>query len=128
MKNPLHLLFVLSFFILPIHAHAQPAENPGETNTYMVFFSFTEQGLRDIRDLPRVEEAKEIVRNLGGEVKAFYGILGATIADTMFILEAPDDETVATMVLTIASRGNVRTETHRLFTEEEYGGIIMGIP
>jgi uncharacterized protein with GYD domain len=64
---------------------------------------------------------------MGGEMKAFYGILGSQF-DTMFILEAPDDETVAKIVLSIASGGNFRTETHRLFTEDEYRKIISALP
>lgn len=41
-------------------------------------------------------------------MKAFCGILGSQF-ETMFILEAPDDETVAKMVLAIAAGGGVRT-------------------
>ena len=47
--------------------------------------------------------------------------------DTMIILEAPDDETVAKAALSISSLGNVRTDTHRAFIEDEYNKIIAGL-
>ncbi|WP_242334149.1 MULTISPECIES: GYD domain-containing protein [Anaeromyxobacter] len=96
--------------------------------SYLMQFSFTAQGIQQIKDSPaRVEAAKQTVRAMGGEVREFYAILGSA-HDTLFILEAPDDAAVARMVLAIGSRGYVRTETHRLFTEEEYGKVIRSLP
>jgi hypothetical protein len=43
-------------------------------------------------------------------------------------LSLTDDETVAKLALTIASRGNTRTETLRAFTEEEYWRIVAELP
>jgi uncharacterized protein with GYD domain len=51
-------------------------------------------------------------------------LLGITGYDTLFIVEAPDDETVAGAVLAIGSKGNVRTTTVRAFTEKEYKKIV----
>jgi uncharacterized protein with GYD domain len=97
--------------------------------SYLVLFGFTAQGIQRIKDSPaRVDAAKQTVRSLGGEVKAFYGILGDRQSDTMFIVEAPDDEAIARMVLAIADQGNVRTETHRLFTEDEFRKVIRSLP
>jgi uncharacterized protein with GYD domain len=97
-------------------------------SAYLILFGFTSQGIAKIKESPaRVEAAKEIVRSLGGEVRAFYGIQGST-HDTMFILEAPDDESAAKMALMIGAQGNVRTETHRLFSEDEYKKLIRSLP
>ncbi len=96
--------------------------------SYLIQFTFTQKGVEKIKESPeRVAAAKETVRNFGGEVKAFYGILGSQY-DTMFIVEAPDDQAVAKMVLAIAVPGNVRTRTNRLFSEEEYKSIISSLP
>ena len=96
--------------------------------TYVMTFSFTQQGIQQIKDSPRrVEAAKKTVQDMGGEVKAFYGVLGAEF-DTLFILEAPDDEAVARMAMAIAALGNVRTCTHRAFPEAEYSRIVAGLP
>lgn len=96
--------------------------------TYLMQFSFTQKGMEQIKESPaRVADAKEAVRSRGGEVKVFYGILGSEY-DTMFIVEAPDDQAVAKMVLAIAALGNVRTQTHRLFSEDEFRSIISSLP
>lgn len=96
--------------------------------TYLIQFGFTQKGIENIRESPaRVETAKETVRRLGGEVKAFYSILGSEF-DTMFIVEAPDEQTVGKMVLAIAARGYVRTRTNRLFNEEEFRSIVSALP
>lgn len=95
---------------------------------YLVQFSFTQKGMEKIKESPaRVEAAKQAFRTGGGEVKAFYGILGSQY-DTMFIIEAPNDEKVAEMVLAIGALGNVRTRTHRLFSEDEFKTIIASLP
>jgi uncharacterized protein with GYD domain len=44
------------------------------------------------------------------------------------VAEAPDDATIARMTLGLASKGSVRTETVRAFTEDEYRKIIASIP
>ncbi len=96
--------------------------------TYLIQFGFTQKGMEHIKESPaRVETAKKTVRALGGEVKAFYAILGSEF-DTMFIVEAPDEQKVAEMVLAIASRGYVRTRTQRLFSEEEFRSIVSALP
>jgi len=97
-------------------------------NTYIMTCGFTRQGMQNIKESPaRVETAKKIVRELGGEVKTFYVVMGAAY-DTVFILEAPSDEVVAGMALAISSQGNVRTDTHRVFTEEEFKKVIASLP
>ncbi len=95
--------------------------------TYIMLFRFTEQGIKNIKESPaRVEAAKQAFRDMGAEVKEFYLVMGQY--DTVFILEAPDDETVAKIALAISSLGNVRTETLRAFTEDEYRKIIAALP
>lgn len=95
--------------------------------TYLIEFGFTHKGMEAIKESPkRVEAAKETVRKFGGEVKAFYAILGSEF-DTMFIVEAPDDRKVGEMVLAISMRGYVRTRTHRLFNEDEFKSITSAL-
>lgn len=97
-------------------------------NTYIILFSLTQQGMEQIKDLPaRVKAAKATIGKLGGEVQAFYAILGSQY-DTVFIVKAADDEKIAAMVLAIARLGNVRTMTHRLFTEDEVAKIVSSLP
>jgi uncharacterized protein with GYD domain len=94
----------------------------------MILFSLTQKGVKEIKDSPaRITTAKEIIRKMGGEVRDFYAILGSQY-DTMFILDAANDEKLGGMVLAIARLGYVRTQTYRLFNEDEYGKIISSDP
>jgi len=95
--------------------------------TYIILFRFTQQGMKNIKEsLDRVDAAKQTFQAMGAEVKEFYSVMGKY--DTVFIVEAPDDETIAKLTLAIGSLGNVRTETLRAFTEDEYRKIIADLP
>jgi uncharacterized protein with GYD domain len=61
----------------------------------------------------------------GAKVKDFYSMMGQY--DSMFIIEAPDDQTVARLALTLGAQGNVRTETHRAFTLQEYRALVSKV-
>lgn len=63
---------------------------------------------------------------MGAELKQFSLVTGGF--DMMVIAEAPNAEAIAKVALLIGSQGNVRTETLRAFIEEEYKGIIAGLP
>ena len=96
--------------------------------TYLMLFSFTQQGIEKIKQLSaRGEAAKKTIRQMGGEVQAYYMVMGSEF-DTLFVLKAPNEEKVAEMALAIAKLGNVRTRTHRLFNEEELGKITSALP
>ena len=95
--------------------------------TYIVLMSYTQQGIEKIKEGPsRLDRAKQKAQAMGAEVTEFYLTMGRH--DVVFVVEAPDDETVAKLNLSFGSRGNVRTETLRAFTEEEYRKIIAALP
>jgi hypothetical protein len=48
--------------------------------------------------------------------------------DAIVISEAPNDEVVTRFAIVTGSLGNVRTETLRAFTEDEYRKIISALP
>jgi len=94
--------------------------------SYLILFRFTQKGIETIKDSPgRVEAIKKEFKEKGAEVKEFFFLMGRY--DTAFIATAPDDETMASLVLSIAKRGNVSTETLRAFTEEEFKKIAAGL-
>ncbi len=96
--------------------------------THILFFSFTQQGIEGISESPtRVENAKKIVQSLGGSVKDFYAVMGCAAFDTIFIIDAPDDAIAAKAALAIAQKGNVRTNTVRAFTEDEFQQLVSGL-
>ena len=63
---------------------------------------------------------------MGAEIKAFYLTMGQY--DIVLVVEAPDDNTVAKLALSIGSLGSVRTQTLRAFTEGEFRKLIAGLP
>ncbi len=94
---------------------------------YLLLTRFTQQGLETIKDGPaRLDAARQTLQGFGAEIKDFYLTLGEY--DAAVILEAPDDETVAKASLTIGALGNVRIETLRAFTEDEYRRMIGTLP
>lgn len=93
---------------------------------YLILFRYTQQGIQKIKESPaRVKAAKDTYEEAGAHVKAFYALMGRY--DTVFIAEAPDDETIMKANARVASQGFVTTETLRAFTEEEFGKLIGGI-
>jgi len=94
--------------------------------SYLILFRFTQKGVETIKDSPsRVAAIKKEFKEKGAEVKDFFMLMGRY--DTAFVATAPDDESMAKLVLSIARRGNVSTETLRAFTEEEFKKIVEGL-
>ena len=95
--------------------------------TYIALGHYTQQGIQNIKEGPaRTKAAQKNAHALGAEFKAFYLVMGQY--DFITIIEAPDDKTAAKFALSTASEGNVRVETLRAFTEEEYGDIVAALP
>jgi uncharacterized protein with GYD domain len=93
---------------------------------YIILSSWTEQGIKNIKDsATRLDAARALAKKMGCTLGDFYMTSGAT--DMAIIAEAPDDETMARFSLTLASGGNIRTNTMKAFTEDTYRKIIGGL-
>lgn len=93
---------------------------------YVSLVRYTDQGIRTIKDSPaRLEMVKKTLKSAGGELKQFFLAMGRY--DIVLVTEGPNDETVATITLGLGSLGNVRTETMRVFTEDEFRKIVGSI-
>ena len=95
--------------------------------TYIALVNFTDQGVRHIRQT--TERAKALIKaaaNLGVRIKEIYWTLGAF--DAVFTAEAPDDETITAFGLSMASLGNIRTQTLRAFSADEMNKILEKVP
>ena len=94
--------------------------------TYISFLSYTEQGIKTIKDLPaRIAAGRQAFEANGGKLLNYYLTLGAQ--DAVVVYEFPDDETVASMALAQAGLGNLRTTTVRAFTEAEIPGVLSKV-
>ena len=94
--------------------------------TYVIQTQWTEQGILTMKESPkRLDVGKKKLKDMGGELKAFYMTLGEY--DSLAIVEAPNDETLARYLLWLGSQGNLRTHTVKAFTEDEYRRILGGM-
>ena len=85
---------------------------------YITLMRYTDQGRKEIASLPdRAEAVGKRVEQAGGKVLGNYVTMGRF--DQISVTEAPDDETAARLLLIIAGRDNVVTETLRGFTMEQ---------
>ena len=94
--------------------------------SYIILLNFTQKGVETIKEGPsRLDRAKQAFKAAGAELKAFYLVTGRH--DAVAVVEAPNDETLARVVLGAASAGTIRTETLRAFTEDEYRRIVASL-
>jgi uncharacterized protein with GYD domain len=91
--------------------------------TFVMLVSFTDQGVRNIKDTTeRADAFNQMAQKAGVTVKDVYWTLGPY--DVVAIGEAPDDETATALALSVSSQGNVRTQTLRAFSRDEMSAIV----
>lgn len=94
---------------------------------YIILFNFTEQGLGNVKEtVKRAEAFKDAVEKVGGKFVNEYYTFGKY--DIITIVEAPNDEAIASVLFTTASLGNVRSETLKAFPLSEAANIIENLP
>lgn len=94
--------------------------------TYVLLATWTEQGIRDIKDSPqRLDTAKKMLQDMGGSIKSFFLTMGDY--DIVAIYEAPDDAIAARFVIQLGQLGDVRTHTLKAFPEAAYREIVASL-
>jgi uncharacterized protein with GYD domain len=94
--------------------------------TYISLINWTDQGIRNIKEGPqRIDAFKKTVAAAGGKLNGFYFTMGKH--DIVTIIDAPNDEAFANIVLNTGSKGSVRTETLKAFSEEQFRNILTKI-
>ena len=90
---------------------------------YITLVNFTDQGIHNLKDSPhRADMFLEVADKAGAHVKEVYWTLGDH--DGVLIIEAPDDETAAAVLLSLGSHGNVRIKTLRAFDWPEFQSVL----
>ena len=85
---------------------------------FIVLASVTDQGIRNIKDSPKREDAfRKLCEKMGAKLKDAYRTMGRY--DVAAIVDAPDDVAINALVYSLGALGNVRTETLRAFTRQE---------
>lgn len=90
---------------------------------YIAMINWTDQGIKGLNDSPsRAAAFKQLATEMGCTVHGLFFTIGRY--DSAARIEAPDDETISALMLKLGQRGNVRSETMRAFTEEEFAAVL----
>jgi uncharacterized protein with GYD domain len=125
--------FLIEFFFLSGTAILMLAFHQGKRiggaamPKYISLVNYTTKGIENIKESPhRLDAVKKLCESMNSKVDGFYLTMGRY--DIVLIVDAPDAETVAKIVLAITSKGAVRTETLFAFPEKDYRRIISELP
>jgi len=95
--------------------------------TYFILCNYTQQGIENIKESPqRIEAAKKATEAAGGKWGGWWLTMGEY--DFIVMAEAPNAQTVATLILAIGAQGNLRTKTMRAFTQDEFMTMAANMP
>ncbi|MCP5310766.1 MAG: GYD domain-containing protein [Sinobacteraceae bacterium] len=91
--------------------------------TYISLCSFTDQGLRNIREtIGRSDAVRELASKFGVKMTDIHWTQGQY--DLVVTVEALDEASATAFSLAVASGGNVRIQTMRAFTREEMAATL----
>jgi uncharacterized protein with GYD domain len=93
---------------------------------YVVLWNWTDQGIRSVKDSPkRLASFRTQLEKVGGKLVGEYYTMGQY--DGVVIVEAPNDETIMSILLGDASKGNFHSITLKAFPMSEADKIIESI-
>ena len=94
--------------------------------SFIMLANFTDQGIRSVKEtVKRYDAFKEMAGKSGVTIKDIYWTLGHY--DVVAICEAADDETASAALFSLASRGNIRTQTLRAFSRTEIDAVLSRV-
>ena len=94
--------------------------------TYIVLVTFTDQGIRGVKDtITRADAAREHAKKMGVTMKNIHWTIGSY--DLVIEFDAPDDTTMAAFAMATGAAGNIRTQTLRAFSRDEVAGIVAKV-
>jgi uncharacterized protein with GYD domain len=95
--------------------------------TYIALGSFTDQGIRTVKDsTKRADAVKETAGRFGVKMRDIYWTQGQY--DLVTLCEAQDEASIAAFGLAVSSAGNVRFQTLRAFNRDEMNAIVGKLP
>jgi uncharacterized protein with GYD domain len=95
-------------------------------SSYVLLCNFTDQGAQTIKEVPaRRAASQELAKKLGVDIKAGYLAMG--LYDLIILADSASDEAMATFVLSLAGKGNLRTTTVKVFPGAEFDKIIAAV-
>jgi uncharacterized protein with GYD domain len=90
--------------------------------TFISLVNFTDQGIKNVKDSPdRLQAFKAAAEKLGVKVKDVYYTVGSY--DLVTVVEGTGEDVTA-VLLKVGSLGNVRSQTLRGFSPDEFKKIL----
>jgi uncharacterized protein with GYD domain len=91
--------------------------------TFLALITETQEGESKIRDsVARAAAFRDEASSFGVKIKELYWTMGAY--DGFILFDAPDAQTASALLLRLASRGAVRTQTLQAFDAREMEAIL----
>ena len=91
--------------------------------TYMMLMKLTDQGIKNVSEAPeRYEGAIKAFEKTGGKLIGFWIAIGKY--DYVSVGEATSDEAALAFAVGLSALGNVRVESVKLFTKEQFEGAL----
>ena len=89
----------------------------------MLLMKLTEQGIKNVKDAPeQYNAAFSALEKSGGKVLGFWIAIGEY--DYIAIGENTSDEAALAFAVGLSALGNVRVESVKLFTKEQFEGAL----
>ena len=93
---------------------------------YVLLGHFTDQGIHAVKDTAkRAKGFREAASAMGVKLKDVFWTLGHY--DIVITLEAPNDETMESLMMKVGSMGKMKTQTLRAFGESEIEAILSKV-
>ena len=93
---------------------------------YVILWNWTDQGIRSVKDSPqRLASFRAQLEKVGGKLVGEYYTMGQY--DGVVIVDAPSDETIMSILLGNASKGNFHSITLKAFPTSDASKIIESI-
>lgn len=93
---------------------------------YIALVSFTDQGIRDVKNsIKRADRVRRLAAKHKVKIRDIHWMMGKY--DIIVTFDAASDAALSAFTLENASLGNVRTETFRAYTRDEFADILKAI-
>ncbi len=90
---------------------------------YISLYKYTEKGMSDSKALPdQISKAKQMFQKMGVRLIGVWMTMGQY--DGVAVFDAPDDQTMAAVLLAQGMQGLSATHTMRAFSEDEIAQIV----
>jgi uncharacterized protein with GYD domain len=95
--------------------------------TYMTLMTLTDQGIKNVKEAPeRIERGLRAFEKTGGKLIGFWIAIGKY--DYVSVGESANDEAALAWAIGLSSQGNVRVESVKLYSKEQFAGLIKMLP